>query len=280
LFLIVMIFLMLLTGTMSPSVYSSVLKMDSKMKSYYEGDKYVGTVYVNLGSPDVVNGIIVLYVDKSAPVNPDTQRVSAYRVIEGEPWTEYWLIFPVAVYTPENHVKVYRDFYVSSKDPEWSIAFLDPARYDDNGNKNFNSLEAAVKVIINILWNEFGIPGPSPTDLLYGLIEGDSSSIFSGVQTQNLRVSLRTGRMVFPVYHTIYSDYGSVRSMLKFFGAANWADGRNIGYSDWINFDAVYVVVWGAWVNYLYSDLPPTWISFQTEEVRLRLVNVKIVLSD
>ncbi len=270
----------LVMATVSPSVYSAITKMDSEKKSFYEGNNHVGTVYVNLGSPDVSNGIIVLYVDKSAPVNPDTQRVSAYRIVEGSSWTEYWLIFPVAIYDPENHIKTYRDYYVSSKDPEWSIAFLDPARYDDNGNKNFNMLEEAVKIILNILWNEFNIPGPSPIDLLYGLIERDSSSIFSGVQTPNLRVSLRTETRFLPVYHVEYSDYGTVRNVLKFFGAGNWANNHNSGYFDWINFDVVYKVEWGAWVYYLDEDRPPSWLSFQSEVIRLRYVNVKIVLSD
>ena len=270
----------LLLATVSPTVYSAVIEMDSKKKSYYEGSNYIGTVYVNLGSPDVRNGIIVLYVDKSAPSNPDTQRVSAYRIVEGDPWTEYWFIFPVAIYTPENHIKMYRDFYVSSKDPEWSIAFLDPARYDDDGNRNFNTLEEAVKIIINILWDVFDIPGPKPMDLLYGLVESDSNSIFNGIQTSDLRVSLRTGTMFLPVYHVTYSDYGSVRSMLKFYGAANWAENRDVGYFDWVNFDVVYTIEWGAWVHYINSDLPPTWMSFQTEVLRLWFVNVKIVLSD
>lgn len=277
---IIFIITIILLQIISP-VYATVHQTDWEMAVKYYNDHLIGKVYVNQGSPDADPDYygdlsIHLFVDKSAPQNPETLRVSAFWRIDGDPWYDYCGIIPIAINTPEVHVKKYEDYYYSSADEEWEIYFSDPARYVDGSGIPYDQLESVVKAIISLLASTFGLPDPS--SLVFDLIDDDDDPIFSGVMTDHITVSLKTGSFLWQDFYD--AKHGSIRTELNFAGAGSWAAHHSVGYSDWIDFDAKYTVEWGYWYQSLLDHSLPVWISLGEEQIYLCLVNVEITLSD
>jgi len=247
---------------------------------YDDEGHLIGKVYVNQGSPDANpdyygDSNIHLYVDKSAPQNLETLRASSFWREDGDDWTIYWWIFPIAWCYPEVHPKKYEDYYDGCADSEWEIYFSDPARYVDGDDIPYNQLEDIIKGIISLLVSSYGLP--DPTGLIFALIDEEDDPIFSGVMTDHITVSLKTGQFF---WEEIYdAKHGAERTELNFGGANSWAISHNVGYSDWIDFDAKYTVEWGYWYTDIWSS-NFVWISLGEEEVYLILVNVVITLSD
>ncbi|MCD6523396.1 MAG: hypothetical protein J7K48_00105 [Thermococcus sp.] len=270
---VVLFFLSGMLGTVSASGDSWV-EQDRYQTTYTYDGHTLGKFYAVQGSPDAEGYLddIVFEVSKTAPWNPYTWRVSAFKKEDGDSWKSCTLWIFCTYYQGEVHVKKYEDYYSGSADSQWFIAFEDAYRYLSGSNIHYDALDTMLKTAFDAVLSLAGSPvGASwAFDML-----GPNSDVISGLGTNHLTVNLRSGEILWQEYYD--ADYGIIKDELTLTGARNWANSHSVGYEDWINFDAKYTVERG--YTYIGPGMDtPVYVSVKEDTAVLPIVNVVVQL--
>ncbi|MDV3103688.1 hypothetical protein [Thermococcus waiotapuensis] len=247
---------------------------DRYWNTYTYNGHTLGKFYAVQGSPDAEGyfGDIVFKVQKTAPWNPYTWRVSSFKKEDGDSWQSCWWIF-CTYYWGEVQVKTYEDYYSGSADPQWFISYAVAYRYLSGSNVPYDALDSMLKAAFDAVLSLAG--SPIGGSWIFDVI-GPNSDVISGLGTNKLTVNLRTGKILWNEYYD--AKYGIIKDQLTLTGALNWANSHDTGYSDWINFDAKYTVEAG-YIYYSPGMDTPVYVPVTTDNaIMLPIVNVRVEL--
>jgi len=275
--LVVALFLLSgMLGTVSASG-TNWIEQDSYATTYTYSGHTLGKFYAVQGSPDAdrYTGDIVFSVSKNAPWNPYTWRISAFDKKDGDSWKSCTLWIFCTYYWGEVHVKKYEDYYYpysNSADPQWFISYAVAYRYLSGSSKPYDALDSMLKAAFDAVLSLAG--SPIGASWIFDVV-GPNSEVISGRGTNHLTVNLRTGKILWKEYYD--AKYGIIKDELTLTGAKNWADSHNVGYEDWIDFDAKYTVEAG--YTYISPGMDnPVYVPVKTDSALLPLVNVVVEL--